>query len=137
MTKIILLLVVTLGGFGHLKSQDLHNTLFYMNPLHMNPAFSGSFEGTFRIGGIYRDQARTAIGKSAYSTPTIFADAPILMIGKRHWIGRWACWFQDKAGDGKLTTSAGQLSGAIHLALDKKSKNVLTLGCNGARLAGS
>ncbi|MCF8246853.1 MAG: PorP/SprF family type IX secretion system membrane protein [Saprospiraceae bacterium] len=128
LTKTILLLVVTLGGFGHLKSQDLHNTLFYMNPLHMNPAFSGAYEGTFRIGGLYRDQARTAIGKSAYSTPTIFVDAPILMIGKRHWIGVGLLVFQDAAGDGKLTTSAGQLSGAFHLALDKKSKNVVTLG---------
>ena len=124
----ILLLVVMLGCFGHLKSQDLHNTLFYMNPLHMNPAFSGAYEGTFRIGGLYRDQARTAIGKSAYKTPTIFVDAPILMIGKRHWIGVGLLVFQDAAGDGKLTTSAGQLSGAFHLALDKKSKNVLTLG---------
>jgi len=128
LTKTILLLVVTLGGFGHLKSQDLHNTLFYMNPLHMNPAFSGSFEGTFRIGGLYRDQARTAIGKSAYTTPTIFVDAPILMIGKRHWVGVGFLAFQDQAGDGQLAMTAGQLSGAFHLALDKKSKNVLTLG---------
>ncbi len=128
LTKTILLLVVTLAGFGQLRSQDLHNTLFYMNPLHMNPAFSGSYEGTFRIGGIYRDQARTAIGSSAYSTPTIFVDAPILMIGKRHWIGVGFLGFQDQAGDGKLKMTAGQLSGAFHLALDKKSKNVLTLG---------
>ncbi|MBK8562535.1 MAG: hypothetical protein IPN76_04125 [Saprospiraceae bacterium] len=54
--------------------------------LHINPAFAGAYEGTFRIGGIYRDQARTAIGKSAYST-ALCGDAPILMIGKRHWIG--------------------------------------------------
>lgn len=128
LTKTILLLVVTLVGFGQLKSQDLHNTLFYMNPLHMNPGFTGAFEGTYRIGGIYRDQARTAIGKSAYSTPTIFVDAPILMIGKRHWIGVSFLAFRDQAGDGELTMTAGQLAGAFHLALDKKSKNVLSLG---------
>jgi len=117
-----------LGGFSQLKSQDLHNTLFYMNPLHMNPAFSGAYEGTFRIGGIYRDQARTAIGKSAYKTPSIFIDAPILMLGKRHWVGVGFLAFQDQAGDGQLVQTAGQLSGAIHLALDKKSKNVFTFG---------
>lgn len=128
LTKTFLLLVVTLVGFGQLKSQDLHNTLFYMNPLHMNPAFTGAYEGTFRIGGLYRDQARTAIGKSAYSTPTIFIDAPILMIGKRHWIGVGFLAFQDQAGDGKLKTNAGQLSGAFHFSMDKKSKNMLTLG---------
>ncbi len=134
LTKTILLLGVILGSFGQLRSQDLHNTLFYMNPLHMNPAFTGSFEGTFRIGGIYRDQARTAIGKSAYSTPTLYADAPILMIGKRHWIGVGFLAFQDVAGDGELTTTSGQLSGAFHLAIDKKSKNVLTLGVQWGRV---
>ncbi len=135
LTKTILLLVVTLGGFGHIKAQDLHNTLFYMNPLHMNPGFTGSYEGTFRIGGLYRDQARTAIGSSAYSTPTIFVDAPILMIGKRHWIGVGFLAFQDQAGDGNLKTNGGQLSGAFHLALDKKSKNVLALGVQWGKIA--
>lgn len=111
-----------------LKAQDLHNTLFYMNPIHMNPAFTGAYEGTFRIGGIYRDQARAAIGSSAYSTPTLYGDAPILMIGKRHWLGVGMLLFRDQAGDGKLQQTAGQLSGAFHYSMDKKSKNVLTLG---------
>lgn len=127
LTKTLLLVVALLGCFGQLRSQDLHNTLFYMNPLHMNPAFSGAFEGTYRIGGIYRDQGRTVV-TNAYSTPTIFIDAPILMIGKRHWIGVGGLMFQDQAGDGKLRMTAGQLSGAFHASLDKKSKNVLTLG---------
>ncbi|MBI5915065.1 MAG: type IX secretion system membrane protein PorP/SprF, partial [Bacteroidetes bacterium] len=127
LTKTLLLLIVTLGSFSQLRSQDLHNTLFYMNPLHMNPAFSGAFEGTYRIGGIYRDQGRTVV-TNAYSTPAIFIDAPILMLGKRHWIGVGFLGFKDQAGDGKLSMTAGQLSGALHLALDKKSKNVVTLG---------
>jgi type IX secretion system PorP/SprF family membrane protein len=127
-TKTILPIVVTLVCIGQLWSQELHNTLFYMNPLHINPAFAGAYEGTFRIGGIYRDQARTAIGKSAYSTPALYGDAPILMIGKRHWVGVGILIYQDKVGDGELTLTAGQLTGAFHLSLDKKSKNVLTLG---------
>ncbi|MCU0345891.1 MAG: PorP/SprF family type IX secretion system membrane protein [Saprospiraceae bacterium] len=135
--KTILLLAVTLAGLGQVMSQDLHNTLFYMNPLHMNPAFSGAYEGTFRLGGIYRDQARTAIGKSAYTTPSIYVDAPILMIGKRHWVGVGLLVFQDLAGDGQLKVSSGQLSGAFHLSLDKKSKNVLTLGVQWGRVGRS
>jgi type IX secretion system PorP/SprF family membrane protein len=128
LTKTLLRLLAALVCFaGGLRAQDLHNTLFYMNPLHMNPAFTGAYEGTYRIGGIYRDQARTVV-TNAYSTPSIFIDAPILMVGKRHWVGVGGLMFQDAAGDGKLTTSALQLSGAFHLALDKKSKNILTLG---------
>ncbi len=127
-TKTVLPFILTLVCIGQLWSQDLHNTLFYMNPLHINPAFAGAYEGTFRIGGLYRDQARTAIGKSAYSTPALYGDAPILMIGKRHWIGVGLLIFRDQVGDGQLRTTAGQLTGAFHLSLDKKSKNVLTLG---------
>jgi type IX secretion system PorP/SprF family membrane protein len=127
LTKTLLISLSTLLGCLGLQAQDLHNTLFYMNPLHMNPAFTGAFEGTYRIGGIYRDQSRTAV-KNAYSTPAIFIDAPILMIGKRHWIGVGGLVFRDQAGSGRLTTSGIQLSGSFHLSLDKKSNNVLTLG---------
>ena len=107
LTKTLLYVVVVLAGFTNLQAQDLHNSLFYMNPLHMNPGFTGAFEGTFRIGGIYRDQARTAIGKSAYSTPAIYGDAPIIMIGKRSWLGGGILVLQDKAGDGSLKLSGG------------------------------
>lgn len=133
LTKTLLFLVALLSGFNCLQAQDLHNTLFYMNPLHINPAFAGAYEGSYRIGGIYRDQARTVV-TNAYSTPTIFVDAPIVMIGKRHWIGVGMLMFRDQAGDGKLRTTAGQLTGAFHLALDKKSKNVLTLGVQWGRV---
>jgi len=103
----------------------------------MNPAFSGAFEGTYRVGGLYRDQARSAIGSSAYSTPTIFVDVPIIMIGKRNWLGGGVLVFQDQAGDGKLKTTSLQLSGAFHLSMDKKSKNVLTIGAQWGRVGRS
>ena len=131
--KTLLCVVVALAALVSVQAQDLHNTLFYMNPLHMNPAFSGAYEGTFRIGGLYRDQARTVV-TNAYSTPTLFVDAPILMIGKRHWLGVGALMFQDQAGDGKLRTTAMQLSGAFHYSMDKKSNNVMTLGVQWGRV---
>ncbi len=126
LTKTILASLALVATLGSLKGQDLHNTLFYMNPIHINPAFTGAFEGTYRIGGIYRDQYRSVV-KNAYSTPTIFIDAPILMLGKRHWLGVGGLLFQDVAGTGKMKISAMQLSGALHLALDKKSQNVFTI----------
>lgn len=125
--KTLLPFFVILVFVGQLKAQDLHNSLFYMNPLHINPAFSGSFEGTYRVGGLYRDQARTIVN-NAYSTPSFYIDAPIIMIGKRHWLGVGGLMFQDMAGDGKLRTASFQLSGAIHASIDNKSNNVLTLG---------
>lgn len=137
LTKTLLFVVVVLTSCVSLQAQDLHNSLFYMNPLHINPAFAGSFEGTYRVGGLYRDQARSAIGSSAYSTPTIFVDVPIIMIGKRSWLGGGLLVFQDKAGDGNLKTTAGQLTAALHLAMDKKSKNVFSIGVQWGRVGRS
>ena len=137
LTKTLLFVVVVLTGCLGLQAQDLHNSLFYMNPLHINPSFAGNYEGTFRIGGLYRDQARSAIGSSAYSSPTIFVDAPVLMIGKRSWLGAGILIFQDKAGDGNLKMTAGQLTAAAHLAMDKKSKNIFSVGVQWGRVGRS
>lgn len=134
--KTLLFVVVALATCFNAKAQDLHNTLFYMNPLHINPAFAGSFEGTFRIGGLYRDQARTVV-TNAYSTPTFYGDAPVVMIGKRHWIGVGLLAFRDQVGDGKLRTTTGQLTGTFHYAMDKKSNNVLSLGVQFGRVSRS
>ena len=137
LTKTLLFVVAVLTGGAGLQAQDLHNSLFYMNPLHINPSFAGAFEGTFRIGGLYRDQARAAIGSNAYSTPTIFVDAPIIMVGKRSWLGGGILLFQDNVGTGNLKMTAGQLTAALHLSMDKKSKNVFSIGAQWGRVARS
>ncbi len=119
---------------GNLNAQDIHFTLFNMSPLTMNPALTGSYEGTFRVGGIYRDQYRSVTSSRFFSTPSFFADAPILMIKKKHWLGAGVMAFQDKAGLGDLETNTFQISAAIHLVLDKKSQNVLTVGFQGGQV---
>lgn len=133
--KLIKTLVLSLSLLfvADLQAQDIHWTLFNMSPLTLNPALTGSYEGTFRIGGIYRDQYRSVMD-NAYSTPSVFVDAPILMIGKRNWLGVGAVIYQDAAGIGKLTTTTYQLSAALHLALDRKGDNVVTLGFQGGQV---
>jgi type IX secretion system PorP/SprF family membrane protein len=111
-----------------LSAQDIHFTMFDRAPLTLNPAFTGAFEGTFRIGGIYRDQWR-----GLYRTPNVYLDAPILPgLGKMDWIGVGGSFYSDKAGKiAELTNSGGFLSAAYHLSLDKKRKTVLTFGIQG------
>ena len=118
-----------------LSAQDIHNTLFNYNPLHINPANTGAFAGTARVGGIYRDQGRSVLNSNAYTTPAFFVDAPILMVGKRHWVGVGAMFFQDNAGSLGQQTSSFQLSGAFHYSMDRKSNSVLTLGIQGGQLS--
>ncbi len=123
----LFLLFCTLFSLS-LSAQDIHFTMYDRSPLTLNPAFTGAFEGTFRIGGIYRDQ-----WQGLYRTPAIYIDAPILPgIGKNDWIGVGGTFYSDKAGTiAELTNSGFFFSGSYHLSLDKDRKNVLTLGLQG------
>ncbi len=110
------------------KAQDLHFSQFAMSPLSLNPANTGAFEGTFRIGGIYRDQWKSVI-TNQYKTPLIYVDAPVITGFRRQdWVGVGVEAYQDKAGIGQMTNSGFLFSGAYHAGLDKKAKSVLTLG---------
>ncbi len=117
------------------NAQDLHFTMYNMSPLTLNPANTGAFLGTARIGGIYRSQWNSAI--NGYQTPSLYVDAPILAIGKkkRDWLGVGATLVNDVAGTSKLTTSFFMFSGSLHKVLGKKGDNVLTFGVQGGTVS--
>ena len=123
----LLFFVGILFSLNGLHAQDIHYTLFNMSPLSTNPALTGAFNGSIRVGGIYRSQFYTI---SNYTTPSFYADAPVLRgFRDNDWIGVGIMFLSDQAGDiNKLTTSVGGLSASYHLALNKKGTSVLTLG---------
>ena len=113
------------------EAQDIHWTMFDMSPLTLNPANTGAFEGTFRIGGIYRDQYNTS-SINGFRTPSFYIDSPILTgFGKNDWVGIGFVLYNDEAGSGKLTTLGSLFSASYHLALDKKATTYLTFGVQG------
>lgn len=121
-----------------LTAQDKHFTLYNMAPLRINPANTGAFEGTVRIGGIFRDQGFgiSTVSGAMFRTPSVYADSPILMVGKRSWLGGGFMFYSDRAGRvAEITETASLLSAAFHHMLDKKGKNVLTLGVQGGNVA--
>lgn len=125
-----LLFFLTLVGFGNLSAQDIHWTMYDMSPLTLNPANTGAYEGTFRIGGIYRDQFNSFV--NGFRTPSLYVDAPIIRgFRKNDWVGVGGMLFSDKAGTGELGNTTAMLSVAYHLAMDKKGKTVLTFGLQG------
>ncbi|MEM9823243.1 MAG: PorP/SprF family type IX secretion system membrane protein [Bacteroidota bacterium] len=124
------LLVLLIGLFSGLQAQDIHWSLYQMSPLTLNPALTGAYEGTARIGGIYRDQARS-ITSNAFSTPSIYGDAPLLNVGKTDWVGVGGLLFSDQAGEGQLQNTAALASIAYHKSLDKKRNTVLSFGLQG------
>ena len=122
---LLLILVVALSG--NLHAQDIHFTLFDMSPLTLNPALSGAFEGTARLGGIYRAQSFDAVNVEQYETPSFYIDAPIIRgFRKQDWIGVGVAFYSDKAGRLGLETSGALLTASYHFALDQNRNNMLT-----------
>ncbi|MCF8236814.1 MAG: PorP/SprF family type IX secretion system membrane protein [Saprospiraceae bacterium] len=116
-----------------LPAQDVHFTQFTMSPLMLNPANTGAFFGSYRIGGIYRDQ--WAHLSNSFQTPALYVDAPIIRgFRKTDWVGVGVNFFQDKAGIAGLQFSGLQMSAAYHLSLNKKRSSVLTFGFGGGSM---
>lgn len=126
----LLFLSAALFCLNDLSAQDIHFTQFNMSPMTMNPSMAGKFEGTVRIGGIYRGQWASVVGGSnSFKTPSLWADAPIIRgIRKQDWIGVGLMFFTDKAGQVGLKHSAAKLGATYHLALGKKNTTVLSIG---------
>lgn len=125
--KLLFLLFILFLGSA-LWAQDIHFTQYYMSPMTLNPAMTGKFEGTARIGGIYRSQWSSVIS-NPFRTPSAWIDAPIIQgFRKRDWVGVGFMVYQDKTGTAGLTHSAGKLGAVYHLGLDKKGNAVLSIG---------
>ena len=124
-----LLAFVFLLAAVSVRAQDVHFTLHDYNPLWLNPAQTGAFSGSARIGGIYRGQWYTLNG---LSTPSAYVDAPVVRgFRKNDWIGAGANLISDRAGAGAdltLKSNYFGFSAAYHLALDDNRRNVFTLG---------
>ena len=120
---------------GSATAQDVYFTLHDYAPLWLNPAQTGAFSGSLRVGGIIRAQGA---GLETYRSPTAFADAPVIKgLRKYDWIGVGASLVSDRGfsdfsqgsdNNAKLTSTTFGFAASYHLALDKKRRNVITLG---------
>jgi len=124
-SRLLFFLTFTIGTFS-LGAQDTHFTLHNYAPLWLNPANTGSFSGTIRVGGVYRGQWHSLNG---INTPTAYADATLpFAFRKQDWIGVGFNLVSDNAGDFDIASTFFGFSGAYHLSLDKKRTNILTIG---------
>ncbi len=125
----LIALVLTTGS---IFAQDIHFTQYNMSPMTLNPAMIGKFEGTVRIGGIFRGQWASVIGsKNQYKTPSAWVDAPIIRgFRKRDWVGVGLVILADKSGSLGLVHNSGKLGAAYHLSLNKKGTAYLSIGGN-------
>ncbi|MFT3909087.1 MAG: PorP/SprF family type IX secretion system membrane protein [Ferruginibacter sp.] len=76
MSKIFYIIILVFAGLFLCKkgvSQvDPHSSQYYMNPLFINPANGGMFNGSYRVAAVYRNQWRSIT--NAFSTIALTAD---------------------------------------------------------------
>lgn len=134
----IFTLIPVLFLFFSIRAQDIHFTQYNLAPVTLNPAHTGAFYGSFRIGAIYRTQFFNIDNFTAFKTPNIYIDAPIIKgFRDKDWVGVGGNLFQDESGSLELTFGAVLGSVAYHFALDKEGNSVLTLGVQGGFMSRS
>ena len=130
--KQITLIFIVLFSLTSLNAQDRHFSQFYSSPLTLNPALTGDFNAKYRVGLINRDQWRSALDNPyrtfAASLEVKFGLDRFLRYVKRDKIAVGLVFYNDKVEGVDFRESKMALSVAYHKSLDKKERNVLTLG---------
>ncbi len=93
-------------------AQDIHFSQFDMQPLVVNPAFTGMFFGKVRVNAIYRSQWGSVT--VPYKTYGASVDLPISTNGNGDYLAAGLQAYKDQAGDGNLSNFTGLVSVAYH-----------------------
>lgn len=125
---VILFVIALISGQGY--GQDIHFTNFRMAPVSVNPALAGSFLGTYRISGIYRDQWRSVSNSKAYKTPFLSAEVNILsgLLAENDWITGGLSFFSDRAGSLNYKHQITSLVATYHYGFDDDYSQVFSFG---------
>jgi type IX secretion system PorP/SprF family membrane protein len=100
--KIIALLFTAFCLPQTADAQDIHFTQFWMNPMYLNAAQTGVFNGDYRVGGMYRQQWRTI--PVNYKTLSLFGDTRFDgVLSEQSSIGVGLIFNNDVAGDSRYT----------------------------------
>jgi type IX secretion system PorP/SprF family membrane protein len=97
-----------------LRAQDVHFSQYNASVINLNPAFTGFFDGDYRIGAIYRSQWQSV--PVPYKTFSLAADGRFKTKNMRSdRFGLGVLFNNDKAGDTYFGTNQIYLSGSyIH-----------------------
>lgn len=127
MRKLILGAVVLLLSAG-LKAQDPHFSQFFSSPLTLNPAFTGKFDGSWRLSANHRDQWPSI--PKAYVTTSASFDFPILKsrIPENDVFGIGLSGLSDASANNILKLNYGSASLSYHKALDENGYSTIGAG---------
>jgi type IX secretion system PorP/SprF family membrane protein len=122
-----LCLLVTIS----LKAQDPHFSQFFSSPLTLNPAFTGKFDGSWRLAANHRDQWPSI--PKAYVTSSASIDFPVLVsrIPEFDVFGVGISGVTDASANSQLKLNYGSVSMSYHKALDENGYNTIGAGFQG------
>lgn len=114
-----LLVLLTVSG-SVLSAQDIHFSQFNLTPLQLNPATAGGLSGL--QGSL---NYKTQWGSVGYPYRTYSASFDAALGHKKEkrkgFFGLGAFFYNDKAGDAKMSTLQGNLNAAYHIRLSGRS----------------
>jgi type IX secretion system PorP/SprF family membrane protein len=130
-----LYLALLLLASSSLFAQDVHFSQWWAAPVAMNPAMTGNFPGLVRATFNYRNQwflIPTLNQVTPYQTFEASVDAAVSsqrMENNKFGVG--LMFYNDKAGDGGLSTNSAMASVAYHQSLDRYGRWHLSFGLQG------
>jgi len=115
-----------LGLAGH--AQDPHFSQFFASPLTLNPAFTGKFDGSWRIAANHRDQWPSI--PKAYVTTSASVDFPILKkrVPENDVFGVGISGLTDASANSILKLNYGSLSLSYHKSLNENGTTTIGAG---------
>ncbi|MBS1742240.1 MAG: PorP/SprF family type IX secretion system membrane protein [Bacteroidetes bacterium] len=113
---------------GAVKAQDPHFSQFFASPLTLNPAFTGKFDGQWRIAANHRDQWPSI--PKAYVTTSFSVDFPIMkkLIPENDVFGIGISGLSDASANNALKLNYGSASLSYHKSLDENGYNTIGAG---------
>jgi type IX secretion system PorP/SprF family membrane protein len=129
--RIILCVAVLFFTLTRVYAQDPHFSQFFASPLTLNPAYTGKFDGTFRVAGNYRNQWPTI--NNAFTTATASIDFPILagVLPTNDVWGVGIMGLNDRSGNKILNNNFLTISSAYHKGLDENGYHQISVGFQG------
>jgi type IX secretion system PorP/SprF family membrane protein len=130
MRKILIGLVILLSALN-LHAQDPHFSQFFSSPLTLNPAFTGKFDGQWRLAVNHRDQWPSI--PKAYVTTSGSLDFGIMKnkLPEGDVFGIGISGLSDASANSQLKLNYGSLSLSYHKALDEDGYNTIGAGFQG------
>ncbi len=127
MKKTFLFICTLLAVIG-VKAQDPHFSQFFASPLTLNPAFTGKFDGSWRLAANHRDQWPSI--PKAYVTSTASIDFPILLkkVPENDVFGVGISGLSDASANNILKLNYGSLSMSYHKSLDENGYSTIGAG---------